>query len=92
MIDIFIEENISNKFTVYFVQLGCIYESPYSNLKTLCDNIVSLYIDSNSQEDGEIDFQYLPIPIYNSLYKKKTEELFQREINENIRYIVKKVC
>lgn len=92
MIDIFVEENTSNKFTVYFVQLGCIYESPYSGLKTLCDNIVNLYIDSNSLDGGEVDFQYLPIPIYNSLYKKKTVDLFKREINENIHYIVKKVC
>lgn len=92
MIDIFVEENISDKFTVYFVQLGCVYESSYSGIKTLCENIVNLYIESNSLENGDIDFQYLPIPIYNSLYKKETVDLFERKFNENIHYIVKKVC
>lgn len=92
MIDIFIEENLSDKFTVYFVQLGCIYESSLSGLKTLCDNIVNLYIDTNSLENGEIEFQYLPIGIYNSLYKRNTVDLFKGDVKENIQYIVKKVC
>lgn len=92
MIDIFVEETYSNKLKVYFVQLGCIYESNEMGLKTLCDNIVNLYIDSNYLEGGEIDYHYLPIPIYNSLYKKAASTLFEAEAKENIRYIVKKVC
>lgn len=92
MIDIFVEETMSNKVKVYFVQLGCIYESSLSGLKVLCDNIVNLYIDSNSLGDSDIEFEYLPVNVYYPLYKTNAVELFTEEVKENIHYMVKKVC
>lgn len=91
-IDIFIEEKSSDNVIVYFVQLGCVYNCDYNNLNVLCDNIVRLYLESNSLDNEEIDYYYLPISTYNSLYKKETKKLFEVTINEKINYIVNKVC
>ena len=92
MIDIFVKENNKDNITVYFIQLGCIYKTTYSALETLCDNVVSLYTEFNTMKNGYINFQYLPINIYNPLYKKDTHILFENKINEKIHYTVKKVC
>lgn len=92
MIDIFIEELEDNNLTAFFVQLGCVYNCTYNTLDTLCDNIVSLYTESNKTEDGEVKYQYLPITIYNRLYKSNSKFMFTRTVDENISYTVKKIC
>lgn len=92
MIDIFIEEINDNELTAFFVQLGCVYNCNYTNLNVLCDNIVSLYTESNKKEDGSIDYAYLPIPLYNKLYKSQSKFMFTKDIDENISYTVKKIC
>lgn len=92
MIDIFVKERDNNNVSVYFVQLGCIYNSIYSNLETLCDNVVSLYTESNLKENGDIDFQFLPVNTYYKLYKKDTVLLFEKSLDVNTSYTVKKVC
>lgn len=91
-IDIFVEEKNSENLIVYFVQLGCIYTCNKNDLEILCENIVRLYIESNSFENGEIDYFYLPVSIYNSLYKKKIKNKFEVPFNEKISYIINKVC
>lgn len=92
MIDIFIEEIENNELTAFFVQLGCVYNCNYNNLTTLCDNVVSLYAESNKDENGNVKYQYLPIPIYHRLYKNNSKFLFSKNIAENISYVVKKIC
>lgn len=92
MIDIFIEEIDDNHLTAFFVQLGCVYDCNYTTLNVLCDNIVSLYTDSNKADDGTVNYNYLPISIYNRLYKSHSKFMFTKDINENISYTVKKIC
>lgn len=92
MIDIFIEELEDNNLTAFFIQLGCVYNCTYNTLDTLCDNIVSLYTELNKTEDGEVKYQYLPITIYNRLYKSNSKFMFTRTVDENTSYTVKKIC
>lgn len=92
MIDIFVKEKDSHNISVFFVQLGCIYDTTYAGLRTLCDNVVTLYVESNTRENGDIDYQYLPVTIYNNLFKNEDILLFEHKINENTQYAVKKVC
>ena len=91
MIDIFVEENKNEELTVFFVQLGCIYSTTNKGLRTLCDNIVSLYAEYSKRINGDIKYFYLPVTTYNNLYSKKSELLFTASSSENISYAVKKV-
>lgn len=92
MIDIFIEECDDNVLNVFFVQLGCVYTCTYNTLDTLCENIVSLYTEYNKTKDGDIEYQYLPITVYNRLYKSNYNCIYTTDIDENISYNIKKIC
>lgn len=92
MIDIFIEEVENTNLNVFFVQLGCIYTCTYNTLYTLCDNIVSLYTEYNKTADNEVEYQYLPINVYNRLYKSNCNCILAKDIDDNISYTIKKIC
>ena len=92
MIDIFVEELEDNNLTVYFVQLGCIYEADYNSLSILCENVVSLYVESNKKDIGDVNFSFLPINLYHRLYSKNSKFLFKKSLEENIEYTVNKIC
>jgi len=92
MIDIFIEECDDNALHVFFVQLGCVYTCTYNTLYTLCENIVSLYTEYNKTKEGDIAYQYLPINVYNRLYKSNCTCIYTTETDENISYNIKKIC
>ena len=92
MIDVFVKPKKGEKVEVFFVQLGCIYETTLDKLNTLCDNIVNLYIQSNKDMNGDVEYNYLPVTTYNNLYKNHSSFLFEDSAIEKIHYIVKKVC
>lgn len=91
MIDIFVEDIEGDDVKVYFVHLGFIYKCKKKNIKTLCNNIVSLYYDYNLEKYNKIEYNYLTITIYNKLYNSFSKVLFEEHSN-NIKYIVRKIC
>lgn len=85
-IDVFLEEIDDKNFKVSFVQLNSIFECPKSNIKILCENVISCWKECMVLYNDTCD--YLPFSKTLQFYNCKNKSKFTWGTVEDVQYNV----